>query len=106
MTHLTYITDHLFRAWVQQWSYNFRVWADLMTNNFESYANPYGESPERECYEWFWTSINIDETLPKEFLESLYQMMDDVDTGKVKTVPAEDVFKRLRELVDSKDSNE
>ena len=50
-----------------------------MTNNYETYANPYGESPERECYEWFWASINLDETLPKEFLEELYQRMEDID---------------------------
>ena len=71
-----------------------------MTNNYEVYANPWCESPERECYEWFWASINIDDTLSKEFLESL-QMMDDVDTGKVKTYPADDILKRLKERVDS-----
>ena len=71
-----------------------------MTNNYEVYANPWGDSPERECYEWFWASINIDETLPKEFLERLYQMMKNIDTGIVKTVPAEDVFGRMEELVD------
>ena len=53
MTHFKYITDHLLRAWVQSWTYNFKLWTDLMTNNYEAYANPYGESPERECYEWF-----------------------------------------------------
>ena len=105
MTHFTYITDHLLRAWVQSWTYNFKIWADLMTNNYEVYANPYGESPEQECYEWFWASINMDDTLPKEFLESLYQMMDDIDTGKVKTYPAEDVLKRMKELVEE-DNNE
>ena len=101
MTHLKYITDHLFPSWVQSWTYNFKIWADLMTNNYEAYANPYGESPERECYEWFWASINMDDTLPKELLEELYQRMDDVDTGKVRTYPAEDVLKRLKERVDS-----
>ena len=77
-----------------------------MTDNYEGYALLEDDDPYQECCGWFWASINIDDTLPKEFLESLYQMMDDVDTGKVKTVPAEDVLKRLKELVDSKDSNE
>ena len=103
MTHLEYIKHHLLPSWVRQWKYNFGIWADLMTSNYEPYANPYGESPERECYEWFWASINIDETLPKEFLEELYQRMDDIDTGKVRTYPAEDVLKRLKELVDMDD---
>ena len=73
-----------------------------MTNNYGVYANPYCESPEKECYEWFWASINIDDTLPKEYLENLYQMMNDIDTGKVRTFPADDVLKKLKELVDAK----
>jgi hypothetical protein len=81
------------------------MWADLMTNNYEGYALLEEDDPEQECYEWFWASINMDDTLPKEFLESLYQMMDDVDTGKVKTIPAEDVLKRMKELVEE-DNNE
>ena len=100
MTHFTYITKHLLPSWVQQWTYNFGIWVDLMTNNYEAYANPWCESPERECYEWFWASINIDETLPKEFLEELYRRMDNIDTGKVKPIPAEDILKSLKERVD------
>ena len=100
MTHFIYITDHLLPSWIQQWTYNFKIWSDLMTNNYEVYATPYSESPERECYEWFWASINIDDTLPKESLERLYQMINDIDTGIVKTVPAKDVLKRMKELVD------
>ena len=101
MTYFTYITDHLLPAWVQQWTYNFRIWADLMTNNYEAYANPWCESPEKECYEWFWSSINMDDTLSKEFLEKLYQRIEDIDTGKMKTYPADDILKRLKERVDS-----
>ena len=100
MTHYEYITQHLLRAWVQQWTCNFRIWADLMTGNYDGYALLEEDDPYQECYEWFWASINIDDTLPKEFLEHLYQMMDDIDTGKVRTYPTEDVLKRLKELVD------
>ena len=100
MTHLTYITEHLLPSWVRQWTYNFNVWSDLMTNNYEAYANPYGESPEQECYHWFWSAINVGDTYPKEFLDNLYQMMDDIDTGEVGTIPADDVLKRMKELVD------
>ena len=99
-----YITKHLLPSWVQQWTCNFRIWADLMTNNYEGYALLEEDDPEQECYEWFWASINMDDTLPKEFLESLYQMMDDIDTGKVKTYPADDILKRMKELVDMEDN--
>ena len=87
MTHFDYITKHMLPGWVESWKYNFRIWSDLMTNNYKPYANPWGESPERECYEWFWASINMDETLSKEFLEYLHQKLDDVDKGKVKPIP-------------------
>ena len=106
MTHLEYIKQHLFPSWVQQWTCNFRIWADLMTNRYDCYALLEEDDPEQECYEWFWASINMDDTLPKEFLESLYQMMDDIDSGKVRTYPAENVLKRLEDLVDMEDNNE
>ena len=93
MTHLEYITKHLFPAWVQSWTFNFKHWADLMTNNYEVYANPYSESPERECYEWFWAVINMDETFSKKSLEEFYRRLDDIDSGKVRTYPKEDFLK-------------
>ena len=71
-----------------------------MTNNYEKYALSKDDHPYQECYEWFWSSINIDDTLPKESLEQLYQMMDDIDTGNVRTYPADDVLKTIKELVD------
>ena len=76
------------------------MWADLMTGNYENYALLKDDDPFQECYEWFWTSINLDETYPKEFLEYLMQMVDDIETGKVKTVPfTKDMFDDLDDLV-------
>ena len=66
-----------------------------MTNNYEFYANHYAESPEKECYEWFWTSINMDDTLTKDALEQFHQMINDIETGIVKTIPAEDVLNEI-----------
>lgn len=100
MTHYEYITKHLWRCWIQSWSYNFRIWADLMTSNYETYHNPYGESDEVECYEWFWSSINMDDTYTKEFLEEMCRLMEEVQSGKVKTVPAEDVLKMFEETLE------
>ena len=88
-----YITDHLLRAWVQSWTCNFRMWVDLMTNNYDDYALLEEDDPEQECYEWFWASINMDDTYPKEFLEYLNQMVDDIDSGKVKTYSMDDILK-------------
>lgn len=83
MTHLEYITKHLLPSCVQSWTYNFRMWADLMTNNYEGYALLEEDDPEQECYEWFWTSINLDNTYTKEFLEELYQMVKDIKSNNV-----------------------
>ena len=58
-----------------------------MTGNYENYALLKDDDPFQECYEWFWTSINLDETYPKEFLEYLQQMVDDIESGKVEAIP-------------------
>mgnify|MGYP000722389475 CR=1 FL=1 len=92
LSWFTYITDHLLRAWVQQWSYNFRMWADLMTNNYEGYAILEEDDPEQECYEWFWASLNMDDIYTKEFLEELYRRISDIASGKEKTYPLDDVL--------------
>ena len=79
----------------------FRIWADLMGSNYEDYALPRTvEDPEAECIEWFWVSLGEDEVYPKEFLEYLMQMAEDVLAGKVKTYPMEDVLAELKDLTD------
>jgi len=89
-------------CWMTGWQtigINFRVWADLMGSTYENYSLLKDVDPEQECIEWFWVGLNDDDVYPKEFLEGLLQMMDDIDTGKVKTYPMEDVMKELEELV-------
>ena len=100
LSWFTYITGHLLPTWLSTWSYNFKVWADLMTDNYAEYSSPWCESLERECCEWFWTSIGLDDTYSKDFLESLYLMVEDIDAGKVRTYSAEDVLKSLKGMVD------
>jgi hypothetical protein len=80
----------------------FRIWADLMGSNYDDYALPRTvEDPEQECLEWFWVSLGEDECYPKEFLEYLMQMVDDIETGKEKLIPMdEDFFDRLKDLTD------
>ena len=86
----------------------FRIWADLMGSNYENYALPRTvEDPEQECLEWFWVSLGEDETYPKEFLEHLLQMVDDIETGKEKLIPMdEDFFNRLKELTEDVELDE
>ena len=68
----------------------------LMTENYKPYTLLKDDDPFQECHGWFFSSINLDETYPKEFLESLMQMVDDVETGKILTYPMEDVMEELK----------
>ena len=90
-------------CWMTGWqsiSDAFRIWADLMGSNYEVYALPRTvEDPEEECIEWFWATLGEDEVYPKEFLEYLMQMVDDIETGKEKVIPMDEVFDRLKDLV-------
>jgi len=96
MTWFEYITTHLITTWFRSFNDNFRMWRDLIASNYENYALLKDDDSYKECYEWFWASINLDETYPKEFLEYLQQMVDDIDTGKVKTYSLEEVMEELR----------
>ena len=83
---------------------NFKMWRDLISGNYENYALLKDDDPYQECYEWFWACINLDETYPKEFLEYLMQMIDDIETGKEKLIPIdEDYFDRLKDLIDDEE---
>ena len=90
-------------CWMTGWQsigMSFRNWRDLMTGNYEGYALMFYDDPYEECYSCFWSYLGDDDVLPKEFLESLMQMADDVETGKVKTYPlTEDFFDRMKDLV-------
>jgi hypothetical protein len=78
----------------------FRIWADLMSSNYKDYALLKNDDPEQECLEWFWVTLGEDECYPKEFLEYLMQMVDDIETGKEKVIPMdEDFFNRIKDLV-------
>jgi hypothetical protein len=50
--------------------------------------------------------INLDETYPKFFLEELLQMVDDIDTGKEKLIPMEDVMEKLKSWCEEPDDEE
>ena len=91
-------------CWMSGWQSirgAFRIWADLMGSNYDVYDLPRTvEDPEQECLEWFWVSLGEDEVYPKEFLEYLLQMVDDIETGKEKLIPfTEDMFDELVDLV-------
>ena len=97
-------------CWMTGWQsirMTFRIWVDLMTSNYDGYALMKEDDPESECLEWFWASLNEDDVYPKEFLEYLMQMVDDIETGKEKVVPLdEDFFDRMKDLVGDVELND
>jgi len=70
----------------------------LMGDNYQEYALLVSDDPLEQCILYFWDSLE-DEIYPKHFLDSLLQMVDDIDTGKVKTYPMDEVMDRVKELV-------
>ena len=102
-TKLNWWEYHIGHCWMTGWQSigdAFRIWADLMGSNYENYALPRtAEDPEEECISWFWVSLGEDNVYPKEFLEYLMCLCEDVKTGKVKTYPLEDVMSELEELM-------
>jgi len=96
-------------CWMSGWQSirsTFSIWCDLMSSRYQDYGLLFGDDPEQECKEWFWISLGEDNTYPKEFLEHLQQMVDDIETGKVKPIPlTEDFFDSLKDLTDGIDVN-
>lgn len=92
----------IIQGWYNCW-YSFKNWADLMGNNYQEYALLEKDDPLEQCILYFWDSLE-DEIYPKDFLESLLQMSEDVRTGKEKVIPLdEDFFNRIKELADIED---
>lgn len=78
----------------------FRIWCDLMTDNYKDYSLIHTDDDAEECREWFWVALGEDNVYAKEFLEYLMKLADDVKTGKEKIVSLdEDFFDSLKDLV-------
>ena len=82
---------------------NFRMWGDLMGSNYDNYVILNEDDPLEECLDWFWASLNEDDTYPKEFLEYLQDLASQVDRGDVKTFSLEEIQEML-ERVDSEET--
>jgi hypothetical protein len=95
----------ILQGWYNCW-YAFKNWGDLMGNNYQGYGILNEDDDLEWCIDNFWDSLE-DEIYPKDFLEELMQMANDVDTGKVKTVAfTKDMFDRLKDLVDIEETND
>ncbi len=93
-----YWNSCIVQGWYNCW-YSFKNWADLMGNNYESYAILPEDDDLEMCILYFWDSLG-DEIYSKEFLEELLQIVDDIETGKVKPVPfTREMFDKIDDLI-------
>jgi hypothetical protein len=111
MSWVEYYITHVFPTGWDTIVSAFRIWKDLMTNNYKDYSLLKDDDPFEECREWFWATLGEDDVYPKFFLEELMQMADDVTTGKVKVYPIgenilEDLHNLVGDLIDPVDLND
>jgi hypothetical protein len=95
-----YWINHCWMTGWQSIKYSFQNWADLMTGNWKDYVLTFYDDPYEECNDCFWSYLGEDDTLPKEFLEHLQQMVEDIESGKEKPIPFEDVKQLFEDLHD------
>ncbi len=81
---------------------NFHIWGDLMGNSYQEYALLKDDDPLEMCILNFWDSLE-DEIYPKDFLEYLIQMVDDIETGKEEVIPMDDVMANLKTWCEEED---
>ena len=92
-----YWNSCIIQGWYNCW-YSFANWKDLVFNNYQDYALLVSDDPLEQCILYFWDSLE-DEIYPKHFLDSLLQMTHDIDTGKEKVYPIDEVIERAKNLV-------
>jgi len=107
MSWWEYWVGHCWMTGWQSMNHSFRNWADLMTGNWSDYALLNSDDPFEECYGCFWSYLGDDDVYPKEFLEYLMQLAEDIDTGKEKVIPLdENFFDRMKDLVKDVELND
>jgi len=94
-----YWINHCWMTGWQSIKCSFQNWADLMTGNWDDYGLMFYDNPYEECYDCFWSYLGDDDTLPKELLEHLQQMVEDIESGKEKLIPMDEAqMNRLKDL--------
>ena len=103
-TKMNWFDYWIMHCWMTGWQsikHSFQNWADLMTGNWKDYGLMFYDDPYEECRDCFWTYLGDDDTLPKEFLEHLQQLVEDIETGKEKVIPMDELLiKRMKNLVE------
>ena len=95
-----YWINHCWMTGWQSIKHSFQNWADLMTGNWKDYGLMFYDDPYESCLDNFWDSLGDDDTLPKEFLEHLHEMVDRIERGEEKLIPMDlDQLNRISDLL-------
>ena len=94
-----YWNSCIVQGWYNCW-YSFANWKDLVFDNYQEYALLVSDDPLEQCILYFWDSLE-DDIYEKKFLDSLLQLSHDVETGKEKVIPMDELLiKRMKNLVE------
>lgn len=100
-TKLSYFEYYWNSCILQGWAncyYSFLNWKDLIFNEYQDYALLKTDDPLEQCILYFWDSLEED-IYPKDLLDELMRLADDVRTGKEKLIPMdEDFMNKLKDL--------
>lgn len=101
MSWFEYIFGYCIPTGFQSIQYSFINWMDLVwfSDNQKNYVLLPNDDPFEECRLHFWCDIN-EEPYPKEFIEELYRMSDEIDRGEVELIPFDrNMFDDINDLI-------
>lgn len=101
MNYFQYYVQHVIPTGLRSFYHAFRNWADYVTGNYDNYAVTDAQDPEEECRDWFWTVLGEDNVYPKDFLDSLYELVAQIERGEAKLIPFDDLDTLLEESTDA-----
>lgn len=82
-----YWIEHCWMTGWQSIKDSFLIWGDLLKGDWEKYTLLPDDDPYTQCSLEFWYSLGADETLPRELLEHLMKVMEEVDNGEAEFIP-------------------
>ena len=101
MSQWEYIFGYCIPTGFQTMRHAFINWMDLVwfVDNQKDYALLRDDDPFEQCRLYFWDELQ-EEVYPKEFIEHLYELSDQVHRGEVELIPFDqDMFEQLEDLI-------
>lgn len=109
MSYFEYIFTHCIPTGFNSFRYAFYFWIRLMqgdTSDYDYRKKKFNDTDE-ELFQMlrtdFWWELE-DDVLPKQFLESLYEQVEDIHSGKVKLYTIDNIDDLLNENYDDDDN--